>query len=112
MLFYCDNGYGEPPHLKLWNKVRPRLLAYNVQLLTDEEVACALDRLKNNPRCGMSKFIAALLAAYWGLRAREIARLTRGDVLLGRHIVIVIRINSDFCCSNVYLVIHYRRGIC
>jgi integrase len=89
--FYRDHDLGQSPHMRLWNRARMRLRAHNVQLLTDDAVADLLLRLQRTRRNGVNKYIAALLAAFWGLRAREIARLTCADVLLGKRIVMLIK---------------------
>ncbi|NJM39616.1 MAG: tyrosine-type recombinase/integrase [Anaerolineae bacterium] len=89
--FYRDHGLGESPHMRQWNRARMRLRGHNAQLLTHDEVADLLIRLQRVRRNGANKHIAALLAAYWGLRAREIAWLTCADVLLGKRIVILIK---------------------
>lgn len=91
LIRYCAQVTGRSAdHVDLWRRTPRKPPLTNVAVVSDEDVDRWLRLLSsaniNRLRLGM----AMTLAAYWGLRASEIADLAVGDVLIAEVITLAV----------------------
>lgn len=92
LIRFCEKKSGQPcPHWKAWFAARPALRIRNVNVLTLGQLNALMLKLHQRRYRGEAFVIAVLLAAFWGLRAAEIASLSFGDVLIAGSITLVVR---------------------
>lgn len=83
------------PYKCEWQAARPQIPIRNVNVLMGRDVERLAKRLILQPSIGTSYVTGVLLAAFYGMRKREIEEATIGDMLIGISITIVVQGKRD-----------------